>query len=198
MTSAILKISPATDWLKLPELALIAGDVACLHGESGAGKSRLLRALCDLDSNDLELRLDGAERCAIPAPQWRKQLQYLPAEPVWWTETAAELIEPKWQTAAQTLGLNSEHLNKPITQLSTGERQRAALLRALSAEPRVLLLDEPTAALDNESTREVENLLLEWVAERPRAIVWVSHSAEQRQRIGTRQWQIKNGALQCQ
>lgn len=198
MTSSLLHISGSLDWLSLPALKVAAGEVIALHGESGAGKSRLLRTLADLDPNTLGVTLNGTSREDTTANQWRKALQYLPAEPVWWTETAAEVIAPDYAALASDLGLKAQLLDQPISRLSTGERQRLALLRSLSVSPSILLLDEPTAALDQSATEKVEKLLRDWVQAEPRAIIWVSHDAAQRQRIATQEWHIANGALQCQ
>ena len=65
--------------------------------------------------------------------------------------------------------------------LSGGETQLAGLLRALQLDPLVLLLDEPTAALDRHTAELAERLLAEWLADRPdeRAYVWVSHDTQQ-------------------
>lgn len=197
MTVPLLTIHGSTSWLALPQLTLASGDLCMLFGESGAGKSRLLRALADLDPNSLELSLAQQARHEIAAHQWRQRLQYLPAEPVWWTETADEMISKNWAAQAEALGLASKLLAAPISQLSTGERQRAALLRALSVEPDILLLDEPTAALDQSATEKVEVLLSKWCQGGSRAIIWVSHNAEQRQRLASQQWQLENGAVQC-
>ena len=198
MAESLLTVEGSTEWLKLSRLVIRPGDVVALHGESGAGKSRLLRTLADLDPNTLDVTLNGTSRENTTANQWRKTLQYLPAEPVWWTETATEVITAECAALADNLGLKAQLLDQPISRLSTGERQRLALLRSLSVSPSILLLDEPTAALDQSATEKVETLLRDWAQAEPRAIIWVSHDTAQRQRIATQEWHIANGALQCQ
>ncbi|MDX1335484.1 MAG: ATP-binding cassette domain-containing protein, partial [Gammaproteobacteria bacterium] len=71
-----------------------------------------------------------------------------------------------------------------VSRLSSGERQRLALLRMLENSPRVLLLDEPTANLDRENTLLVENMIARYVQDHEAAAVWVSHDAEQQERLG--------------
>lgn len=198
MQTPLFTLSHNQSWLRIPPINIHAGQIVMLHGDSGSGKSRLLRAITDLDPNDLQLTLQQQTREQYSPASWRQQVQYLPAEPVWWSEYAAEMISDEVAPLAEIIGLNLSLLDQPIGQLSTGERQRCALLRSLSVQPRVLLLDEPTAALDPSSVALVEQLLQQWVQEPERAIIWVSHNPAQRQRLGQQHWHINQGALQCQ
>lgn len=196
MPTPLLRINAFTlDWINSGALGCNAGEITALSGDSGSGKSRLLRAIADLDPNELEMALANEPRSDMPAPTWRLQAQYLAAEPVWWTDTAGEMLSDETKNLAPQIGITAALLNKPINHLSTGERQRCALLRALSVNPQVLLLDEPTAALDKTSVGQVEALLKAWVAESARAIIWVSHDPKQRDRIAGQQWEIINGEV---
>jgi ABC-type phosphate transport system ATPase subunit len=85
-------------------------------------------------------------------------------------------------------------LDTEIERLSTGERQRLALVRSLAAQPRVLLLDEPTAALDPASTARAEALLTAQLAQ-GMALLIVTHSAEQAQRMAQRLFHLEQGRL---
>lgn len=84
-----------------------------------------------------------------------------------------------------------------VQELSTGERQRAALARALAQAPRALLLDEPTAALDPEATARVEAELRRYL-EGGAAILMVTHNPEQARRMGRRGWRMEQGKLEPQ
>ncbi len=151
----------------LPALSFTVADGECLaiEGPSGSGKTRILRAIADLDPVDGQLFLDGSERHEMPATAWRKAARYVAAEPGWWADTPRGTLPDSPQAEARTarllaaLGLGEEHLDRPVTMLSTGERQRLALVRALLDEPKVLLLDEPTGALDVAATALVEELI---------------------------------------
>src|SRR5712691_3721047 len=150
-----------TSILKPTSFSLSAGEAIAVRGPSGAGKTLLLRALADLDPNEGLVALDGRDRSTIAGPEWRRLVGYVPAEPGWWADTVGEHFGA-WEAAlvlATELGLREAAKAWPITRLSTGERLRLALIRALMVRPRVLLLDEPTAALDAASVTAVESLI---------------------------------------
>ena len=138
----------------------------------------------------------GRDRSKIPGPEWRRLVGYVPAEPGWWAETVGEHFG-NWTAAAAALGklgFPEEAKSWPISRLSTGERLRLALVRALIVGPKVLLLDEPTAALDLASVAAVESLL----ADRIRAglaVLWVTHDAGQARRIARRQLVVEAGSV---
>lgn len=180
--------------LRPTSFTLADGECLAVRGPSGAGKSTLLRAIADLDPSEGEVRLDGVSREAIPAPEWRQRVGYLPAEPGWWADTPAEHFSSLDEAAelAQALGVAPALLSRPIVQLSTGERQRLALARALSRHPRVLLLDEPTAALDAASRGLAEDLI---AARRQQglAVLWVTHDPEQAARVAQRLLLLQKG-----
>jgi len=139
-----------TNLLGPVSLSLSVGECVAVRGPSGAGKTLLLRAIADLDPNEGLVCLDGRDRSAIGGPEWRRRVGYVPAEPGWWADTVGEHFS-EWTAAlafARDLGFPEEAKAWPITRLSTGERLRLALIRALMVGPKLLLLDEPTAALD--------------------------------------------------
>ena len=150
-----------TNILKPASFSLAAGECIAVKGPSGAGKTLLLRAIADLDPNQGVVSLEGRDRSIIPGPEWRRLVGYVPAEPGWWAETVGEHFGD-WTAAAAVLkglGIPEEAKSWPIARLSTGERLRLALVRALIIRPKVLLLDEPTAALDAASVAAVESLI---------------------------------------
>ena len=163
----------------LPPLSFTVPSGECLsvEGPSGTGKTRLLRAIADLDPVDGQVFVDGAERREMPADQWRRRVRYVSAEAGWWAETARAHMppSPRIDRLIDALGLDRGALDRPVAQLSTGERRRLALVRALLDEPSVLLLDEPTASLDPETAALADEVIrFETLA--GRSIVLVSHN----------------------
>jgi len=167
------------------DLALAAGEIVLVQGASGSGKSRLLRALADLDPHEGEVWLDGRRQTDWRPCDWRRAVMYFPAQPAWWRETAgAHFAEPPPGPWLEALALDAGLLEKPVSMLSSGEQQRLALLRGLVRTPRILLLDEPTSNLDDSSAVRVEQLVRQYLAARPdRGAVWVSHNAAQAARL---------------
>ena len=195
--SPILQIRDLRTYLLKPaSLSLSAGECIAIRGPSGAGKTLLLRAIADLDPNEGLVCLDGRDRSTIAGPEWRRLVGYVPAEPGWWADTVGEHFSG-WTAAlavVRDLGFPKEANAWPITRLSTGERLRLALIRALMVRPKVLLLDEPTAALDPASVASVESLIAARV-QAGLAVLWVTHDAEQAKRIAHRLLAVSDGQV---
>ena len=177
----------------LPPLSFEVPDGECLavEGPSGSGKTLLLRAIADLDPADGHIYLDGVERATIPAPLWRHRVRYLAAEAAWWAPTPAAHFPDgaASQALLASLDLDPACLGRSIGQLSTGERQRLALLRALIDAPDVLLLDEPTSALDSVRCTLVETLIEAQLSQGV-SILLVSHEATQVERLAHARLQL--------
>jgi ABC-type iron transport system FetAB ATPase subunit len=177
-------------------LSLSAGELVCLSGPSGAGKTLLLRALADLDVNQGEVSLDGISREQLTPMGWRRQVGYLPAESRWWGSTVGEHFERVDNQQLSSLGFDTAVSDWRVERLSSGERQRLALARLLANRPRVLLLDEPTANLDPDNIRRVEQLVKEYLAEQQAACLWVTHTRDQIARIADRELDLDASGLQ--
>jgi ABC-type iron transport system FetAB ATPase subunit len=181
----------------LQDISLLLEDaeLVCLSGASGSGKTRLLRALADLDLNSGEVQLNGVARDSIDPQAWRRQVAYLPAESRWWAPTVREHFRELEAVPFNQLGFDSDVADWKVDRLSSGERQRLAVLRLLENRPRVLLLDEPTANLDPQSIERVEALVSEYIASTRAACLWVTHAADQIDRIAGRKLLLENSSV---
>lgn len=172
------------------------GECLAITGPSGAGKSLLLRAIADLDPSTGEVSTNKYIRSQTPAPEWRKHVAMLPSETGWWMDNVRDqFINPEGIAEhLPDIGLPTDAMNWQVSRLSSGERHRLGLIRCLEVLPNVLLLDEPTAALDTESTHLVEALLL-GLMEEGITILLVTHDLEQPLRLGCKTMRIENGRV---
>lgn len=136
------------------DLTLARGELVGLIGPNGAGKTTLLRALAGLSRCKGETRVNG--KPLVPNP---KGLAWLPADrDIAWPMRAADLVQlglgpgappdPQAVTAALAMTDAAAFADRRVDTLSTGERARVLLARALVARPDWLLLDEPVANFD--------------------------------------------------
>lgn len=167
--------------------ALCAGERIGVTGPSGCGKTRLLRGLADIDPWQGEICLGGQRPAAMSANAWRRRVAYVPAESQWWFDDVGShfSVAPEVHVL-RALGLEADVMTWPVARLSSGEKQRLGLLRTLANRPSVLLLDEPTAHLDEERTRAFEGLVLRHCEAEGMMAVWVAHAPEQLQRVAVR------------
>ncbi len=176
-------------------LTVGAGECLCLSGPSGSGKSRLLRAIADLDLHQGEVRLNGSAREDFPASKWRRIVGLLPPETHWWQDCVGAHLGSFDSRLLAALGLDERLLTDPVARLSSGERQRCGLLRLLSNRPHVLLLDEPTANLDAVNTKRVERVLHAYRTTNATPMLWVTHDTQQIRRVANRHFQMREGQL---
>lgn len=188
--------SAAVMALRGVDLDVEAGEVMMLVGPSGSGKTTLLSIMgCILSATSGSLRIAGQEVTKLG----EKQLPALRLQHIGFvfqgfnlfpTLTAAENVElmldlkgipgAKAKKHARDLldqvGLESKYESSPAD-LSGGQKQRVAIARALAGDPQIILADEPTAALDSHTGRNIMQMMAELAHQRERAVVIVTHDS---------------------
>ena len=193
------------------DLQLARGSSLALMGESGSGKSTLLHLLAGLDRADSgrilieDVPLDTRDETALA--RWRRDsigLVFQQYNLISSLDVAANLAfqarlagrhDPAWTAQlAERLGL-TELLQRYPEQLSGGQQQRVAIGRALAGRPVLVLADEPTGSLDEASSEEVLQLMLELVAQAGSSLLMVTHSRQLAARLEHRCF-LKAGRVQ--
>jgi len=195
----------AVDGVSLP---IRQGEVLALIGPSGCGKTTLLRSLNRLTeltkgaSLSGRITLDGLDITELEPTALRRRVTMVFQQPnpvpmSIFDNVAYVLREqakrrprkhslrPQVEEALAHAGLLDEvkdNLDHPALRLSGGQQQRLCIARALAARPEVLLLDEPCSALDPQSTKVIEDLIVKLREEL--AIVIVTHNLQQAYRVG--------------
>ncbi|MFQ5935927.1 MAG: ATP-binding cassette domain-containing protein [Acidiferrobacterales bacterium] len=193
--SRLRVIELSNDLLAPTSLDIRASECVCISGPSGAGKTALLRAIADLEPHDGKVVLDNVECASLKGSEWRRLVGLLPAESAWWYERVDEHFDGVDDDALSQLGFDHGMLERRVTRLSTGERQRLALLRLLTGQPRALLLDEPTASLDPKNTRRAEQLIAQYRKQHRAPVLWISHDPRQIRRVSSQHFRLVAGQL---
>jgi putative ABC transport system ATP-binding protein len=212
------RLSPKDESWLIRDVSFVVnpGDRLSVFGPTGAGKTVLLRALSlldPLDTGSIHWRSRAVRGDAVPA--YRSQVLYLHQRPALFDGSVEDNLRHPFTLRAHhgrrfdreravelldNLGRPASFLANSSRDLSGGEAQIVALLRAVQLDPAILLLDEPTASLDNGTARDVEGLIDLWFAagHRGRSLVWVSHDAGQADRVASRRLSMRAGRLESE
>jgi len=176
-------------------LQIARGEFVALLGESGCGKTTLLRALAGLDAVDGG-RIDGARQPAVVFQEHR----LIPWDSLW-RNVALGLDDktgrPLALAALAEVGLGDRVDDWPRN-LSGGQAQRVALARALVRQPRLLLLDEPFAALDALTRMRMHTLVRQLLARHRPGVLLVTHDVDEAIALADRILVMREGAIACQ
>jgi tungstate transport system ATP-binding protein len=209
--SRVVKSFAGRGLLDIGPLQLGRGDLVVLSGDNGSGKSTLLKILAGLEPAEvLKMRCDGLEADGRRYPRaLRRSIVYVHQHPYLFnTSIAANIayglrvramdgVERTRRVAEAIAWAGVEHLQAvPPARLSGGEKQRVALARAKVLEPRVLLVDEPTASLDAQSRAQVIELLRR-TATGDNCVVVACHDRELLDLPGARRWHLDGGRIEA-
>lgn len=192
------------------DFRLCQGETLCILGPSGSGKSMLLRTVVRLtEATGGAVEVDRVPVGQLPPVELRRRVALVQQNPAMLEGSVldniafglrlagveeGEVLERARQALADA-SLDDSFLDRRAERLSGGERQRVAIARALAMRPAVLLLDEPTAALDPRSTRAVERTILRLKEGGSHTMVVVTHDIEQARRLGDRTIMLRMGRV---
>lgn len=189
-------------------LKIESGEFAAVVGPSGAGKTSLFRLLNLLDSpTGGQISYRGKALVDYDPLTLRREVGYVFQKPYLFGRTIAENLEYPYKLrrvspdrAEITAYLKRANLSEQIltqkpTELSGGEQQRVSLLRSLLVKPRVLLLDEVTASLDEGNTKTVEELVRAEKASNDLTVLMITHNLAQAGRLAAKFLHLEGGRL---
>lgn len=184
------------------------GDLIGISGPSGSGKTSLLRLMNLLRSPTEGVILYNTKNLLHYEPtQLRREVAYVLQKPYLFDGTTQDNFDYSYQVWRQKpdereiadymerANLPMSLLKKSKNEMSGGEQQRVALIRSLLAKPKVLLLDEVTASLDEENTLLLEQLIREEWANRALTVFFISHHSEQLRRLAKTVLYIEQGQI---
>lgn len=162
-----------------------------LSGPSGSGKSTILKICARmLTQSTGELIFEGEDAAKIPVDKYRMQVSYCFQQPVLFGDTVADNLDFPFEIRKEPVkrqheiellervNLSSSYLEKPIADLSGGEKQRVALIRNLMFKPKVLLLDEVTAGLDADN-KKIVHMLISSYRKSGGTVIAVTHDTDE-------------------
>ncbi len=188
-TAAFAKSYGGRTVLTLPELTLTPGEITAVIGPNGSGKSTLAKVLAGIEPPD-------GKQAVLPGVS----VGYLPQKPFAFRMSTEKNIllggDDPARAAALMGALGLDGLaRQSAKRLSGGETAKMALCRSLMGRCDLLILDEPTAAMDMESTLAAEQLIRGVSREQGCAVLLITHSVQQARRIADRALFLHRGKL---
>jgi len=199
--------------LEQASFALSSGKSIALQGESGSGKSTLLHMIAGIEPIDSgSIILNGQTLHNLTSRQWNavrlhqlslifQQYHLVSTLTVWDNISLQARLAGNLDTAYRDFLITKLGLDKLVKrfphQLSGGQQQRVAIARSMLHQPRLILADEPTGNLDEQTSRDVMVLLVDIVKQAGSSLLMVTHSSEMAAYLDE-QWLLKQGKLSLQ
>ena len=190
--------------LEPSELRLEGPQLVALIGPNGSGKTSLLHAIARIGSPAGEARIAGVRPEEVGPAQRKRLLSFLPASrDLAWPVAARDLVrlglpagaaDEEADKAMAALALEP-FATRRADRLSTGERSRVLIARALAPSPRLLLLDEPTANLDPHWQLRLMEMLVEAVRDKGQGVVATLHDLDLAERYAERVMLMNEGRI---
>lgn len=181
---------------RIVDFSIHKNEGILLSGDNGSGKSLFLKSLARLSPASYQSFFYKEKSIEEWDPEiYRSEVMYLSASSFY----TKDMTVNEFFSAPLSFSIYKNYQsdfdykavleswkipNRGFSHLSTGQRQMVSILRALTLKPSLLLLDEPTANLDQEKTRAVEELILRWKEKSGNSVIWISHSPDQSERLG--------------
>ncbi|MCK8061132.1 MULTISPECIES: ATP-binding cassette domain-containing protein [unclassified Fusibacter] len=168
------------------------GICHCISGENGTGKTTLLKIMAGLEKSDTGTVIKTGSCTYSGSNPYMlhgtvlENIQY----PFTLTRQSDPSSREKVMAMIKRLGLQGLE-QRTATSLSSGEKQKVALGRALVWNPEILLLDEPTANIDSSAVGKIEEILLDYIKSPNHTLLLVSHDLEQAKRLSGKSWILK-------
>ena len=194
--------------LSIDYLEIKASSITCIVGESGGGKTTLLRLLNKLISpTEGHIFFHGDDLESLDTIEHRKHVSLLSQKPYIYPKTIKDNFIKALSFHKCTIDdkkmielLNAVHLNKPLDNtvetLSGGEAQRLALARVMALDSNVILLDEPSSALDDQTEKLVIEKIVDYVEKNHKTLVMVTHSIQVAKQYADTIYTINHGKLE--
>lgn len=197
------------DILKVNNLELKENKITCIVGKSGGGKTTFLKLLNNMISPTSGIiKFKGKDIMDYDPVELRRKVPMLPQNPAVFSGTIKENfdlalkytdLKPKnekdYKEILNRVGLEEQKLDKNADDLSGGEKQRVALARILLLEPNILLLDEPSSALDEKTEKLIIETVVEYIKNKNGTLIMVTHSTKIAEEYGDDIITINHGKI---
>ena len=197
------------DILYVDDLTIEDRGITCIVGKSGGGKTTFLKLLNNMLEHDTgTIKFNSKDIMEYDPVQLRRKVPMLPQNPVIFPGTIKENFtitqqyaekedksEQDYLNILKTVGLDKHSLDEDAENLSGGEKQRIALARLLLLDPEILLLDEPSSALDEETEKLIIEMVVNYIRAKNGTLVMVTHSTKIAEQYGDRIVTINDGRV---